>query len=261
MSTHFSVANKVALITGGATGIGYFCAIGLLENGAKGVSIADIDEEAGLRAVQTISEKFSEYSILFVKTDVTDITQFEDAFQNTVEAFGQVDILVNNAGILDDDAWEKIIDVNVKGTVNGILLGLENYLQNNRSTDEAVILNISSTKGIRGSPDNPIYSCTKFAVNGMALSWGLPVLYEETKVKVISVCPGSVTSDITNEMPKENLDTVSNDVTQTEEEVASGIVQVIERAKTGTIWVIEGGELAHQYVLPSISNMEKVYIK
>ncbi|KAF7285585.1 hypothetical protein GWI33_010494 [Rhynchophorus ferrugineus] len=258
----FSVANKVALVTGGSTGIGYFCAIGLLENGAKAVTIADIDEEAGLKAVRSISENFTENSILFVKTDVTDVDQFEEAFQCTVEAFGHVDILINNAGVLDDSDWKKTIDVNLKGTVNGIQLGLENYLQTCRSTEAAIILNISSTLGLQGSSDNPVYSCTKFAVNGLTLSWGSAEIYKRTGVRVISVCPGATSTNTLHEVPKQISELyASSEVIQTAEEVADGIVKVIKHAKTGSIWIIEGGELAHEYVIPNRLTMKKVYIK
>ncbi|KAB7706270.1 SDR family NAD(P)-dependent oxidoreductase [Bacillus aerolatus] len=104
---------KVALITGGASGIGKVTAKKFLQEGAK-VVISDFNEEAGNN---TLNEFNNDEHIVFIHADVSDTKQIEYMFQKTISTFGKIDILINNAGItidglltkMDEDAWEKVI--------------------------------------------------------------------------------------------------------------------------------------------------------
>ncbi|ERL85591.1 hypothetical protein D910_03010, partial [Dendroctonus ponderosae] len=255
----FSVKNKVALVTGGVAGIGLGIAKELLKKGAKGVVLADINKKLAGKALQEIEETFGKNKAIYVETDVRSIEQFEEAFQKTLESFEHVDILVNNAGILDDSRWNDEVDINVKGTINGILLGFEKYLPTSRSGKQAVILNLSSTAGVKAFSNIPIYSSTKFAIHGMTLGWGDKVHYERTKVKVIAICPGPTQTNLLATMSGKNLGAPyeeqlapnnSDLKTQTVEQCAAATLPVIELAETGTVWVIEGGEPPYQFILP-----------
>ncbi|XP_066245129.1 15-hydroxyprostaglandin dehydrogenase [NAD(+)]-like [Euwallacea similis] len=255
----FPVRNKVALITGGAEGIGLAIAKELLKNGAKGVTLADLNSDLGRAAVQELESSFGANKAIFVETDVRDIDKFEAAFIKTVEVFKQVDILVNNAGILDDSQWNNEIDINLKGTINGVLLGFEKYLQTNRSGNQAVIVNLCSIVGLEGRGCIPIYCSTKFAVHGLTLAWGTKPHFERTKVKVVALCPGATSTNLMKNMMKGNLGAPyeehmrkyeAPDPLQTPEQCAEGALQVIELAPTGTVWVVEGGEKPYQFVLP-----------
>lgn len=75
------------------------------------------------------------------------------------------------------------------GTVHGMLLGMHKYLREYKQDDEAVIVNISSTAGTSGA-SMPVYVGTKHAIIGFVRSWGLASIYEETKVRVVGLCPG-----------------------------------------------------------------------
>ncbi|XP_074025934.1 15-hydroxyprostaglandin dehydrogenase [NAD(+)] isoform X1 [Leptinotarsa decemlineata] len=192
----FEIKGKVALITGGASGLGLSHAKELLRNGLKGVTLADVNENFGKTALDEIEKEFGKERAIFVKTDVTVREDFENAFEKTVEHFKNVDILVNNAGIFNDAIWEKEIAINLNGTIHGVILGLENFLKNHKQDSEAVILNTSSIAGVAGLDLFPIYSATKFAVSGITKSWGLPFHYNRSHVRVVCICPGSTNTPI-----------------------------------------------------------------
>ncbi|KAJ8959641.1 hypothetical protein NQ318_021828 [Aromia moschata] len=93
----------------------------------------------------------------------------------------------------------------INGVIHGMLLGMENYLQNHRQGSEAVIVNISSVTGITAVSCLPIYAGTKAAVLGMTRSWGTPEHYDRTRVRVIGICPGVTDTPLINDMSCRNL--------------------------------------------------------
>ncbi|KAH0998955.1 hypothetical protein HUJ05_008112 [Dendroctonus ponderosae] len=259
----FEIADKVAIITGGASGLGLKYALELLKKNAKAVVLADISPELGSKALQQIEKEFGKNKAIFIKTDVTSYAQFEAVFKETIKTFKNVDILINNAGIMDDSVWEKEIAINVNGTIIGILLGLENYIQRYKSGSEGLILNVSSIAGIAPFAFVPIYAGTKFAVYGLTISWGLPAHYERTKVRVVGVCPGSTVTPLITDLPNRNLGPAYEKlrpiecglvVNQGPEEAAVQVMSVIERAPSGTMWVVEGGKAPFKFQLPDRLN-------
>ncbi|XP_060531358.1 15-hydroxyprostaglandin dehydrogenase [NAD(+)]-like [Cylas formicarius] len=250
----FNVQGKIALITGGASGIGLSCAKELLSNGLRGVSLVDLDEESGEDAANSLNSEFGEGKAIFIQSDVTDYFIFESAFRITIEKFKNIDLLINNAGLCNDSIWEREISVNVNGTVHGMLLGLENYIPKYKSDKaEGVIVNVSSIRGVEPLGDRPIYGATKFAVHGMTLAWGCQEHYQRTKVKVIGVCPGSTATPLIRHPEQTNLGEAYEVIrkkrtqlthlpSQTPQQCAQCIVNVIKAAGTGTIWIVEGGE-------------------
>ncbi|XP_050310696.1 15-hydroxyprostaglandin dehydrogenase [NAD(+)]-like [Anthonomus grandis grandis] len=264
---NFEIAGKVALITGGASGLGLQYALNLLEKGAKGVTLADVNVDVGRKSVKGIEEKFGKNRAIFVEVDVTNYAAFEEAFKQTISSFGNVDILINNAGILNDAQWQREVDINVNGLIHGMLLGLENYIPKHKSGSEGVIVNISSVAGISPIIFIPIYVGTKFAVHGMTLTWGLPEHYARTKVRVVGVCPG-VTDTPLMVLPGKSLGpqyesliaTVSKLPRQTPAEISPNVMKVIEKAPSGTMWVLEGAEPPYQYEVPDRFNMPKKFL-
>ena len=113
-----SLSEKVAVITGGARGIGKETAKKFLQEGAK-VVICDFDEVAGLATLDELGKD----RLSFFKVDVTNTDQIKKMVKSTIDTYGRIDILVNNAGItsdglltkMDDDAWEKVVSVNLTG--------------------------------------------------------------------------------------------------------------------------------------------------
>ncbi|XP_072393932.1 15-hydroxyprostaglandin dehydrogenase [NAD(+)]-like isoform X2 [Diabrotica undecimpunctata] len=109
----FDIKGKVALITGGAGGVGLELSKALLRNNLKGVALVDLNASLGEKALQEIQSEFGKDKAIFLKADVTNIKQLDDAFKKTVEHYKSLDIVFNNAGILNDAIWEKEISINV----------------------------------------------------------------------------------------------------------------------------------------------------
>ncbi|KAJ3662604.1 hypothetical protein Zmor_006943 [Zophobas morio] len=255
----FNIEGKVALISGGASGIGLKYAKELLRNGLKGVTLADVNTDFGNQALKEIEKEFGSNKAVFVNTDVTNKQSFEEAFKKTVEVFKNLDILINNAGILNDAIWEKEIAININGVIHGVLLGLENYIPKYKTGNEGVIVNISSIAGVKDFSMVPVYTATKFAVLGMSKAWGDVEHYNRTKVKVLAMCPGVTDTPLLSELSEKTLGAPYVQImeaqlgglpSQKPDSVALAMVKIIKNAKTGTAWVAEGEEDPYEFILP-----------
>lgn len=101
------------------------------------MSICDLDSDAGENACEELGETFGKERVLFCHCDVTDYVQFEEAFQTTIGEFDGLDIVVNNAEIMNDKFWELEVDVNLNGTIRGMLLALQ-YLGKNKEGEHCL---------------------------------------------------------------------------------------------------------------------------
>ena len=152
--------NKVAIITGGARGMGASHVRLFVKEGAK-VVFTDLNEEAG-----RILEKEVGSNAKFIKHDVTDLEGWNKVVNETEEIFGPVNILVNNAGIaanksileMTEGEYRKIVDINQVS----VFLGIKSVISSMKKVDNASIINISSMNGIIGGAIG--YTDTKFAV-------------------------------------------------------------------------------------------------
>ncbi|XP_050515483.1 15-hydroxyprostaglandin dehydrogenase [NAD(+)]-like [Diabrotica virgifera virgifera] len=262
----FQIAGKVALVTGGASGLGLNFAKSLLSKGAKGVTLADINERDGKKIAEELNQQFGKNKAIFVKTDVTDYSNYEDAFKKTVENFGNIDILMNNAGLAADGAFKKSVDVNVLGTIHGMILGMDHYLNKYKSGNEAVIAVSASVCGLEAYPQWPVYAATKFAGIGMAVSWGNKIHYERTKVRVFALCPGPTDTNFfagndkcfgpEYEKAFELLEEEIKNI-QTPEHVSTEVMKLLESSETGSIWVIESGKPAYEFTLRTRNDILK----
>ncbi|ERL86286.1 hypothetical protein D910_03695 [Dendroctonus ponderosae] len=234
------------------------------------VVLADILPESGQKAVLQLEKEFGLNKAIFIKTDVSDYDQFENVFKTTVSTYKNVDILINNAGIFNDSIWQREIEINLKGTINGVLLALENYIKNNKSGEEGLIVNVSSIAGIAPLPLMPAYVATKFGIHGLTLSWGSVEHYNRTKVRVVGICPGATTTPMLTEVANRTFGAAYEELLYTveavpgqgpedvgphamtvvesaptgtmPEEVASNAVSVVEEDPSGTMWIMERGE-------------------
>ncbi|GJQ77761.1 hypothetical protein Trydic_g16026 [Trypoxylus dichotomus] len=249
------VQGKVALVTGGALGLGFLFAKELLRNGLKGVCLVDLDATKGKIAVDALSKEFGSKKVILNKADVTNKNELEDAMKKTIETFGHIDILINNAGVMDDSIWEREVDINIKGVVNGCILGLEKYLPKYNNGSEPIIVNIASVAGLTPLYFIPVYTGTKHAIVGISKALALQENGGSQKVKILTLCPGA-----TNTTLIENLDKRAftprlaekakdfflqypEETQQQPESVALALIKVLENGENGSTWVIQGGEL------------------
>ncbi|CAM4484880.1 hypothetical protein PO909_015397 [Leuciscus waleckii] len=157
---------KVALVTGGAQGIGRAVVEDLLGNGAK-VALVDLNQSVGEECKSDLDGPFGEDNCIFIQCDVTDSGKLTDAFQNTVERFGRLDIVINNAGINNEKNWEKTIEVNLTSVIKGTYLALE-HMSKEYGKEGGVIINVSSMAAFLHSPHQPVYTATKYGVIGFS---------------------------------------------------------------------------------------------
>ncbi|KAF5288181.1 hypothetical protein FQA39_LY03949 [Lamprigera yunnana] len=260
------VRGKVALITGGGGGIGLQYAKELLRNGLRGVTLADISRTNGENAVKEIKNEFGNEKVIFVKTDVADKSQYEEAFKATVEEFKNIDIVVNNAGVMNDAIWERQISTNLVGTIYGCILAIENYLPKYKSGSEGIVVNVSSTSGLEKFQAFPIYSATKRAVIGLTRAWGKDVHYDRTKVRFLALCPGVTDTPLLRECLERNLAPAYQDIMkgnlphltiQPAEFVAKGLLYILNHGKNGSVWVTEHSEPTYEIVIPSRRQLRK----
>ena len=190
---------KVAIISGGARGMGAAEAKLFAREGAK-VIICDVLEDEGRQTEAEINEVGGD--AVFVKLDVTSQDEWENAVNTAIERFGKLDILVNNAGIIvqstiEDmtvESWDKVMDVNAKG----VFLGTKTAIPHMKEAGGGSIVNISSISGIVGQDNvNAGYNASKGAVR--IFTKAAAVQYAKENIRVNSIHPGPIATPMTAE--------------------------------------------------------------
>jgi 3alpha(or 20beta)-hydroxysteroid dehydrogenase len=195
------VDGKVALISGGARGMGASHARLLVAEGAQ-VVVADILDDEGRSLVEELGA-----AARYVHLDVTQPADWASATATAVQEFGALNVLVNNAGIInygplktfDLTKWQKILDVNVTGT----LLGIQAVVDPMIAAGGGSIINISSIEGLRGAAWVHGYVTSKWAVRGLTKSAALELAPD--KIRVNSIHPGFIRTAMTEKLPQEAL--------------------------------------------------------
>ncbi|XP_067004659.1 15-hydroxyprostaglandin dehydrogenase [NAD(+)] [Anabrus simplex] len=240
---------KVALVTGGASGIGLAVSRELLNNGSN-VVVCDVNVDLARYLMEELLATFGKDRVLFIRTDVTKESDFEEAIQTTKNYFKRLDIVVNSAGIFDDIDWEPALEVNLKGVIRGTLLALK-YMGKDNGGEGGIIINIASLASIDFYPTSPIYCATKHAVLALSKCFGMPFHYTRTGVRVVTLCPGVTSTPflasfhtrlMSPSWMEPNRKLVNDLKESTPDVVARSIVRVICEAESGSVWVSEGGE-------------------
>lgn len=195
-----SLAGKVALVTGGARGMGAAECRLLHERGAK-VVVADVLDGDGKALADSLGE-----GALFVHLDVTNADEWQAAVEQTVREFGPITVLVNNAGILRFNAvtdttveeFKTILDVNLIGP----FLGMKHVIPVMKAAGGGSIVNISSTEGLAGTVFCGAYTASKFGVRGLTKVAALE--HGGDGIRVNSVHPGSIDTPMIRSVTDDN---------------------------------------------------------
>ncbi len=199
--------DKVALITGAASGIGKATAHVFARNGAKLV-IADFDEELGMATVEELRHAGAEAE--FVKVNVSNLYDVQQMVDAAVKRFSRIDVLVNNAGIvrdglltkLDPAQWDQVVAVNL----TGVFYCTQAVARVMVPQGQGVILNAASVVGLYGNIGQTNYVATKSGVIGMTKTWAKEL--GPKGIRVNAVAPGFIMTGMTEQMPAKVLDTM-----------------------------------------------------
>ena len=196
---------KVAIITGGARGIGYATVEKFVKEGAK-VAIADISKEEATKVANDLKTKG--HQAIGIGVDVTKEDQVKQMVEDTLKEWGQVDILVNNAGIIMDaqlykmttEQFDRVIDINLKGTYLCARAVIDQMIVQG----SGVILNASSIVGLYGNFGQTNYAATKWGVIGMVKTWAKEL--GPKGIRSNAVCPGFIDTPILTPMPEKVIE-------------------------------------------------------
>ncbi|XP_072931515.1 15-hydroxyprostaglandin dehydrogenase [NAD(+)]-like [Epargyreus clarus] len=242
------VKNKVALVTGGSSGLGLAMVEEFLKKGAKVLIIVDINEQQGTDATKAMNLKYGDGKAVFYKCDVA--VDLDATFEKITDVYKTVDVVVNNAGVLNEKSIRKTIDVNVVALMEWTMKFYE-YMRVDKGGNGGTIINVSSIYGYRIIPFIPYYQGSKFAVLGFSKSLGNEYHFKKTGVRVVVLCPGLThTSMCENPKPwaedsmPDFMTEVQNTEWQNADAIGRGTVEIFEQAESGTAWLVEGSRPA-----------------
>lgn len=243
--------DKVALITGAASGIGKETALLLAKEGAK-VVVSDIAEDDGKKVVKEIED--NEGKALFVKADTSKPEDHKVLVNKTIEVFGKLDIAVNNAGIggpeepvgeYPIEEWDNIIGINL----SGLFYGMNQQIPAMLDSGGGSIINMASILGSVGTPNVAGYVAAKHGVVGLTKSAALD--YGEQNIRVNAVGPGYIQTPLLDTMDEEQINQLiglhPKGRLGKPEEIAEMVLWLASDKSsfvTGSYYPVDGGYLA-----------------
>ena len=203
--------NKVAIITGGANGIGLAACERFAEEGAH-VIMADFDEVAGKKQEALLKSK--ELDVTFLQLDVVDRQSVLKIVEQTIKKYGKIDILINNAGITQDatllkmepEQFQNVLNVNLTGVFNCTQTVVPYMLENGSGK----VINTSSVSGVYGNFGQTNYAATKAAVVGMTKTWAKE--FGRKGINVNAVAPGFTVTAMVEKMPEKVIDQMKSTI-------------------------------------------------
>jgi 2-dehydro-3-deoxy-L-rhamnonate dehydrogenase (NAD+) len=238
-----------AVVTGGATGLGFAIAQRLLASGGT-VTIWDRDEGGASKAAQQLGKGAS-----FVTVDVADHASVQAAVAATLKHSPRIDALVNSAGITGPntklwdypvDAWRQVMDVNL----TGLFMCCREVVPVMRTSGYGRIVNIASVAGKDGNPNASAYSASKAAVIGLTKSLGKELA--DTQIRVNCVTPAAVKTAIFDQMSQQHIDFMLSKIPMgrfgTPDEIASMVAWLCTEDcsfSTGAVFDLSGGRATY----------------
>jgi len=244
------LVGKVALVTGGASGIGRAIALAFARRQAK-VAVADVQVNGGHETMQMLSDVGGEG--MFVRADVSKATDVEALIQEVVKEYGRLDYAANNAGIggaimrtaeCTESTWDSVIDVNLKG----VWLCMKQEIQQMLKQGSGSIVNMAAAGGLAGFERLPAYVASKHGVVGLTKTAVLE--YATAGIRVNAVCPGIIRTPNLQRMPESESKMIPLEPMGRlgyPEEIAEAVVWLCSDAAsyvTGHPLVVDGGMLA-----------------
>ncbi|NMB08969.1 MAG: SDR family oxidoreductase [Tissierellia bacterium] len=198
--------DRIAIVTGGGSGIGQSIAMELAKEGAK---LALVGRTLG--KLETTVEKLKEINgeAIAVSADVSDSAQVQKMVQEVINHYGRIDILCNTAGIFDgpndyleteEEVFESVMNINVTGT----FLVSKYVLPHMLKQGKGVVINTSSVAGIRSCYASPAYTASKHAVIG--LTGDMAVKYATKGIRSVAVCPGFIETEMISDLLGDKID-------------------------------------------------------
>jgi len=249
-------ANKVVIVTGGASGIGkaickLFCA-----NGAR-VVVADVDDEKGTTVAQELEKEYGKGKAVFIHVDVSRYEDVKSLVEKVIAMYGRIDVMINNAGVhlgsypLHEtplDVFERTININLKGVFYGMKCVIPQMLKQGGG----VIINVASALGVRGAWGQSAYGASKAAV--IQLTKIAAVEYADKGIRVVAVAPGPTKTPLLEGMIKQipNLEKAIVEGVPLKrfaspQEIANVVIFLAsDKASyiTGSVVLVDGGETA-----------------
>ena len=222
------IEGKVAVVSGGASGIGRAAVLALVERGAK-VIVADVDEAGGQSTVDMAEEGGG--VAVFRRSDVTKTEDLRSVFGLAVERFGRLDIAFNNAGVggdglFDDEPgnWKRVIEIDLVAVIDATRLAVRKM---RRGGNAGAIVNTASLIGLWPMPDAPVYAAAKAGVVNFTRSLGY--LAEESNIRVNAICPELVDTPMALALGEAQLEELRRSGgILTPEDIVAGVVELIE---------------------------------
>ncbi|KAJ8714494.1 hypothetical protein PYW07_002719 [Mythimna separata] len=239
--------DKTFLITGAASGMGAGFAESFLRHGAKNVAILDIAEELGAATAERLNAAHGNKAV-FIKCDVSKEEDIARAFDAVLAHFKQIDVIINNAGVMVDapDMWRTATDVNYQGVVSFTLKGVQ-HMRKDEGGAGGTIINISSIAALTRTPFVPIYKGSKLAVLHFSQSLAMDPFYEDTGIRVLTICFGATDTAIVQNLESRSYHpklgkmlaaAVGTDyVCQKVESAVTALVEMSKIGAPGTIWL------------------------
>lgn len=248
------LSGKVALVTGGGSGIGRSTALAFADNGAR-VVVADVAIEGGEETAREIEDRGGE--AIFVRADVSRASEVEGMVDETIRAYGSLDCAFNNAGIegqmgvltadYPEDGFDRLVSINLKGVWLCMKYEIPRMLDGG-----GAIVNTSSVAGLVGFPGISAYVAAKHGVAGLTKTAALE--YAERGIRVNAVCPGVISTPMIERATGGSAEARSQMAASeplgrmgTPEEIAASVVWLCSDAAsfvTGVPMPVDGGMVA-----------------
>jgi len=250
MHNHKTFEGKVALVTGGTSGIGKATAIAFAQAGAK-VVLSGRREKEGAQVVAEINKVGGDAA--FVRADVANDADVKAMVDFTVDKFGRLDVAFNNAGVewkgpLDqatEPEYRRVFDINVWGVLNSMRHEIPVMLKNGGGA----IVNTSSVAGHTGFPQVSIYIASKHAVEGLTKSAALE--FAKQNIRINAVAPGPIATDMWDRFAEDAGDQIVSLIPAARvgsaEEIAAAVLYLASddaKFTTGASLVVDGGFVA-----------------